>query len=101
MTRLEPSETRFRHIGLSLAILVIALIALFISTGCSDTKKAQAVSQPAAPVTVGKAEVKMVPVTVSAVGNITPYTTVQVKSMVTAQVLTANFKPGDFVKKGQ
>jgi multidrug efflux system membrane fusion protein len=101
MTRLELSKTRLRVSGLYLAAVITALVALFISTGCGDTKKAQAVSQPAAPVTVGKAEVKAVPVTVSAVGNITPYTTVQVKSMVTAPVLTANFKPGDFVKKGQ
>jgi membrane fusion protein, multidrug efflux system len=101
MSRLGLSESRLRLSGLSLVVVVIALIALLISTGCNDTKKAQAVSQPAAPVTVGKAEVKVVPVTVSAVGNITPYTTVQVKSMVTAPVLTANFKPGDFVKKGQ
>lgn len=96
----ELMSTRTR---LNLPALLIALIAslVLVSTGCGDTKKAQAVSQPPAPVTVGKAEVKSVPVTVTAVGNITPYTTVQVKSMVTAPVLSANFKPGDFVKKGQ
>src|SRR3569832_47242 len=99
---LEISETRFSVTRtVSLALLVIALLAVITSVGCGDTKKAQAVSQPPAPVTVGQAEVKAVPVTVSAVGNITPYTTVQVKSMVTAPVLSANFKPGDFVKKGQ
>ena len=100
MTRLETSATRFKFGAASLSIVVVALL-LLVSTGCGDTKKAQAVSQPPAPVTVGKAEVKVVPVTVAAVGNITPYTTVQVKSMVTAPVVSANFKPGDFVKKGQ
>ena len=101
MTRLELLETRFKSSKASLVVFAIALVALVVSIGCGDTKKAQAVSQPAAPVTVGQAEVKVVPVTVSAVGNITPYTTVQVKSMVTAPVLSVNFKPGDFVKKGQ
>src|SRR3569833_580918 len=100
MTRLELKETRFR-LGASVFVIAVIVIFLLLSTGCGETKKAQAVSQPPAPVTVGKAEVKAVPVTVSAVGNITPYTTVQVKSMVTAPVLSANFKPGDFVKKGQ
>jgi membrane fusion protein, multidrug efflux system len=100
MTRLETSATRFKLGAAALSIVVVALL-LLVSTGCGDTKKAQAVSQPPAPVTVGKAEVKVVPVTVAAVGNITPYTTVQVKSMVTAPVVSANFKPGDFVKKGQ
>jgi membrane fusion protein, multidrug efflux system len=100
MTRLEIKEKRFRLQASALLLFAIAFV-LLVSTGCGDTKKAQAVSQPPAPVTVGKAEVKSVPVTVSAVGNITPYTTVQVKSMVTAPVLSTNFKPGDFVKKGQ
>src|SRR3954470_15428643 len=101
MTRIEISGTRFRISPISLSIVVLSLLALMLSTACGDIKKAQAVSQPAAPVSVGQAEVKAVPVTVSAVGNITPYTTVQVKSMVTAPVVSVNFKPGDFVKKGQ
>lgn len=80
------------------AVLVITLVLL---ASCGDSKKAQAVAPSAAPVTVATAQVQDVPVTVSAVGNIQPYSTVQVKSMVTAPVLTVHFKPGDFVKKGQ
>jgi multidrug efflux system membrane fusion protein len=100
MKQIERSTTH-RLNFLPAVFFALSAIALLASLGCGETKKAQAVSQPPAPVTVGQAEVKVVPVTVSAVGNITPYTTVQVKSMVTAPVLTVNFKPGDFVKKGQ
>lgn len=82
-------------------MLAAAVAMLIVLSACGETKKAQAVSQPPAPVTVGKAELRPVPVTVSAVGNIQPFSTVQVKSMVTAPVQSANFKPGDFVKKGQ
>lgn len=99
MIRLE--ELSSSKPALAPGVAAVALLALLVSVGCGDTKKAQAVSQPPAPVTVGTAQEQAVPVTVSAVGNITPFTTVQIKSMVTAPVLSANFKPGDFVKKGQ
>jgi multidrug efflux system membrane fusion protein len=92
---------KLRRAILPLTFVALFLVATLTTLGCGETKKAQAVSQPPAPVTVGTAQLRAVPVTVSAVGNITPFSTVQVKSMVTAPVLSANFKPGDFVKKGQ
>ena len=83
------------------AILVPLSALLLLITACSDDKNAQASGPPAAPVAVAAAELRDVPVTVTAVGNITPYSRVEVKSMVTAPVLSVHFKPGDFVKKGQ
>lgn len=83
------------------AILVTLSALLLLITACGEDKKAQAGGPPAAPVAVAIAEQRDVPVTVTAVGNITPYSTVEVKSMVTAPVLSVHFKPGDFVKKGQ
>jgi len=102
MIRCQPRKHNGLRMGrLTPALFALALVALLLSLGCGETKKAQAVSQPPAAVTVGKAELRAVPVTVAAIGNITPYTTVQLKSMVTAPVVSVNFKPGDFVKKGQ
>jgi multidrug efflux system membrane fusion protein len=56
---------------------------------------------PPAPVVVANAEVRDVPLTINSVGNVEAYSSVQVKSMVTAPILEAHFKQGDFVKKGQ
>ncbi len=102
MTRLHSQNSLpNRRRATPVALAGVGLLALLIAAGCGETKKAQAVSQPPAPVTVGTAEIRSVPVTVSAIGNIQPFSTVQVKSMVTAPVESANFKPGDFVRKGQ
>lgn len=83
------------------AFLVSVSALLLLITACNKDNKAQASGPPPAPVTVSTAQQRDVPVTVSAVGNITPYSRVEVKSMVTAPVLSVHFKPGDFVKKGQ
>lgn len=88
--------------GLTRGVIALgALAALLGFSACDNTKKAQAVSTPPAPVTAASAEVRDVPITITAVGNIQPYSTVEVKSMVTAPVLSVHIKPGDFVKKGQ
>ena len=57
----KPSTNRVP----ALAACFLAVMALLLVMGCGETKKAQAVSQPPAPVTVGKAEVRTVPVTVA------------------------------------
>ncbi len=102
MNRNETSPAQSpRTLQASFVLVALAILVCMMLAGCGETKKAQAVSQPPAPVTVGTAELRPVPVTVSAVGNIMPFSTVQVKSMVTAPVQSADFKPGDFVKKGQ
>ena len=56
---------------------------------------------PAVPVAVAQAEQRDVPVVVNAVGTIAPYSTVQIKTMVSAEIDKAFFKEGDFVKKGE
>jgi len=56
---------------------------------------------PAVPVFVAQAEQRDVPIVVNAVGTIAPYSMVQIKTMVSAEISKAFFKEGDFVKKGQ
>jgi multidrug efflux system membrane fusion protein len=56
---------------------------------------------PAVPVMVDKVTLKTIPVEVSAIGNVEAYSTVSVKAQVAGALLEANFKEGDFVKKGQ
>lgn len=89
---------RFR----SSLFLVVAIISSFLLSSCA-TQKTQASSGPprAVPVTVAQADRRDVPVIVTAIGNVTPLQTVQVKSMVTAQIVKVHFAVGQEVQKGQ
>jgi membrane fusion protein, multidrug efflux system len=55
---------------------------------------------PPAPVTVAPARVMAVPITIGAIGNAQPFTTVQVKAQIEGLVTDVHFKDGDSVKKG-
>lgn len=55
---------------------------------------------PPAPVTVATARVVPVPITLGAIGNAQPFTTVQVKAQIEGLVTEVHFKDGDAVKKG-
>lgn len=83
------------------AVVVVALAALALLSACSKEKKTQAAAPQTVPVTVAKAETRNVPVTVTAIGTVMPIQTVQVKSMLTAQLIKVHFKEGQDVAKGQ
>ena len=85
------------------AIMPACLLALaMFSASCQQAANSkQTNGVPAVPVTVAQAEQREVPITLSAVGNMLPYSTVQIKTMVSAEIMHAGFKDGDFVKKGQ
>lgn len=85
------------------AVWLIALAA--VAAGCSDRatgapKGAGAPAPPAVPVGVATAEQKVVPVQVSAVGNVQAVTMVGVKSQVAGQVMQVHFAEGREVKRG-
>ncbi len=82
-------------------LLASFLGAVLVATGCEQKKATKPAVIPPTPVTVSTAVQRDIPVTVSAVGSVTPYNNVQVKSMVTAQIEKVHFQQGDFVKKGQ
>ncbi|MBI2203811.1 MAG: efflux RND transporter periplasmic adaptor subunit [Candidatus Rokubacteria bacterium] len=81
------------------AILVVAAVAL---AACERTT-AQPKPPPPPPVPVGvaTAEQKMVPVQVTAVGNVQAFTTVAVKSQIAGQIVRVHFTEGDEVKRDQ
>ncbi len=93
-----PAAAR-RPLGIVLAIGMA--VWLLLSAACHQANSTQAVAAPAVPVAVAQAETRDVPVMVNAVGAIAPYSTVQIKTMVSAEITKAFFKEGDFVKKGQ
>ena len=53
------------------------------------------------PVVVTKVTERDVPVDLAAIGNVEAYTTISVRSQVTGQLESAQFREGDFVKKDQ
>ena len=55
----------------------------------------------AVPVTVSKAELKTVPIELTAIGTAEAYSTVSLKSQVNATLEEVHFKQGDFVTKGE
>ena len=81
------------------AVLFLALLGL-VACAKGDAKKASG-PPPSVPVVVTTAAQQNIPVVISAIGTVQPYTTVQVKSMVAAQIDKVNFTQGQDVKRGQ
>ncbi len=81
-------------------IVVVLVVMAFVLAGCKKETKA-AMAAPVIPVMVADVMQQDVPVQLMAIGNVEPYSNVQVKSMVTAQVMTVHFTQGQDVKKGQ
>lgn len=80
--------------------LFIPLATIMGLAACSkEQPKPQ--GKPPVPVTVASVETKSVPVQVTAIGTVEPYSTVSVKTQVTGQLIGVHFRQGDYVKKGQ
>jgi multidrug efflux system membrane fusion protein len=73
--------------------------ALYSFVGCS-AKKEKPREKPPAPVTVARVRQASVPVELRAIGNVEPYATVAVKSMVAGTVTGVHFREGEDVAKG-
>jgi multidrug efflux system membrane fusion protein len=74
-------------------------LGIFV-VGCAKNEAAPP-PPPGVPVVVSKVSQKLMPVEVSAVGNVEAISTVAIKSLVAGQLLDIHFKEGDFVTKGQ
>ena len=81
----------------------LALLALLLMLpACSDRAGGNTPARPAPPVPVAAGEVvqKMVPVQITAVGNVQAFTSVSIKSRVAGQVVKVHFSEGDEVRAG-
>lgn len=83
----------------------IALAILVFSAGCSrgeeDPSKASKNTRPPTPVTVATVRSKDVPVELHAIGTVTAFSKVSIKSRLAGQLVRAAFKEGDHVRSGQ
>src|SRR5262252_4716681 len=81
-------------------VLLIALAAVSVGSGCTHSNVAAGPAPPV-PVVVATVEQKDVPVQVHAIGNVEAYSTVAVKTQITGELTGVYFKEGDDVKRGQ
>lgn len=86
---------------LRLAILVLAVTAMFFLSGCGPKEQAQAGGRPPAPVVVAYVEQRDIPVQIQAIGNVEAYQTVLIRSQVNGQIQKIFFKEGEDVREGQ
>jgi membrane fusion protein, multidrug efflux system len=79
-----------------------AVILGLILTACNSAPHAESggMAFPPVPVSVGTATEESVPIQVRAVGNVEPYSTVEVKAQVGGQLLNVRFAEGANVNKG-
>ena len=88
-------------------VLAILLVAAFLGATvvwprlASQSRSAAPKPTPAVPVNVAPVTTKTIPVRLSAVGNVEPYTSVSVKARVDGQIVSVRFKDGERVHKGQ
>ncbi len=87
------------HRKLLILISAAPLAAVFVLTGCS--KQQAAAPPPAVPVVIAQAVQKNIPLQVRAIGNVEPYSTVQIKAQVNGQLKEVHFVEGQEVEKGQ
>jgi multidrug efflux system membrane fusion protein len=82
------------------ALVIAAALGLGACSDRAGGAQAPAPSPPAVPVGVGTVERKVVPLLVTAVGNVQAYATVGVKSQVAGQIVEVHFTEGRDVKRG-
>jgi membrane fusion protein, multidrug efflux system len=80
--------------------LAIILVVATNFIGCAK-EQAKPQGKPVVPVSVASVEQRTMPIEVTAIGTVEPFSTVQVKTQVTGELTGVYFKEGDFVKKGQ
>lgn len=83
------------------AFLAIAAVTVISFTGCSEKKQPQKPAASSVPVTIAVAEQKDIPLQINAIGTVEAYNTVGIKSQVSGEITSVNFKEGQDVKKGQ
>ena len=86
---------------IALAIGLAVLLTRCVASGGQTGGFAGGRSRPTITVGIAKATLGDVPITVSALGTVTPEATVSVISRVTGQINKVNFTEGEMVKSGQ
>ncbi len=81
-------------------LLSISALTLVGLSGCRQ-KAAKASAPPPAPVTLARVRIANVPQQLRAIGMVTAFSTVEVKALVSGELVSADFHQGDYVRRGQ
>jgi multidrug efflux pump subunit AcrA (membrane-fusion protein) len=83
-------------------ICCATIVALALSlSGCSKQQAQPTGGMPPVPVSVAVAAAEAMPVQIRAIGTVEPSSTVQIKSQVAGELLTAHFTEGSDVQKDE
>ena len=96
----------WRKLGLAVLLLAVAALVVYKvrankAADNAETQKTAAAANRAVPVTVQAVESKTMPVYYTALGTVTPYNSVIIKTRVDGQLLSVNVREGQQVKQGQ
>lgn len=80
-------------------VVVAAAFAALMMSACK--KAPEKPRDEAVPVTVAAVEQRDVPITIAAIGNVEPFSTVSVRAQVSGVLQSVGFHEGDEVRKGQ
>ncbi len=99
----RPAAQRRRRPPLIVGLVMIAVVAVGYFAWQHFAQSPRAAPEPPPPVPVIAAMVKQqnFPIVLTGIGNVTALNSATVRSMVTEQILSIDFKDGQFVKKGQ
>ncbi len=96
----------WRKLGLALLLLLVAAIVVYKirankKADAAETQKTAAAANRPIPVTVAPVGSKTMPIYYSALGTVTPYNSVLIKTRVDGQLLSVNVREGQQVRQGQ
>ncbi len=86
--------------ALGLGIVLIGAVAVYVAANRSKGAVESEAGEPPVPVEAGEVSLKDVPITINALGTVTPIETVAVQSRVNGQIMKAFFHQGQPVKEG-
>jgi len=86
-----------KHIQLP---ILLSSLALVVAAGGCTTRTVHTAPNFTVPVTVATAELKTMPIDLTAIGSADAYTSVSIKAQVNAVLEEVHIKEGQFVKKG-
>lgn len=80
---------------------ILAATAACTAGPGGETAEARGGGPPAVPVTTATVVQKPMPIEIQVIGSVEPYSSVAIRSQITGQLITVNFREGDIVKAGQ
>ena len=99
----RPAVTGRRRPPLLIGLVLIAVVLAGYLGWQHWTQRPHVAAEPASPVPVIAAKVQKqnFPIVLTGIGNVTALNSATVRSMVTEQIVSIDFKDGQFVKKGE